>query len=134
MVGIGFAMIALALVGIYLRLRGRLARAHWFHRLAILMSPSGFVAVIAGWTTTEVGRQPWVVYGVMRTVEGRSPIAIEGVLGSFVAFLVVYVVVFGAGFYYILRLVQRGPDATAPRLGAERAANIAARPIIGEGR
>jgi cytochrome bd ubiquinol oxidase subunit I len=134
MVGIGLAMIALALTGLYLRLRGRLAHARWFHRLAILMAPSGFIAVIAGWTTTEVGRQPWLVYGVMRTVDGRSPIAIEGVIGSFAAFLLVYIVVFGAGFYYILRLMQGGPDTGPDRLAVERAANVPAQPIIGEHR
>jgi cytochrome bd ubiquinol oxidase subunit I len=133
MVGIGLAMIALALTGLYLRSRGRLATAHWFHWLAMLMGPSGFVAVIAGWTTTEAGRQPWLVYGAMRTVDGRSPIAIEGVIGSFAAFLIVYIVVFGAGFYYILRLMRTGPDTgAAGRLTLERAANVPARPIVGE--
>jgi len=134
MVGIGLAMIALALIGLYLRFRGQLATTPWFHRLAILMAPSGFVAVIAGWTTTEVGRQPWLVYGVMRTVEGRSPIAIEGVIGSFAAFLLVYIVVFGAGLYYLLRLMQQGPVDEAGRLAVERAANVPAQPITRERR
>jgi cytochrome d ubiquinol oxidase subunit I len=123
MVGIGLAMIGLAVLGLALRAMTRLTTTRWFLWLAVFMGPSGFVAVIAGWTTTEVGRQPWLVYGIMRTVEGRSPIALPGVAGSFIAFLLVYLVVFGAGFYYILRLMNAGPQGARPPAGRTLAAH-----------
>ena len=71
---------------------------------------AGFVAVIAGWVTTEVGRQPWVVYGLLRTRDAVSPIAAPGVTGSLIAFVIVYFAVFGAGTMYILRLMAKPPE------------------------
>jgi len=135
MVGLGLAMIGYGLLGLILRPGGRLWSATWFHRIGITMAPTGFLAILAGWITTEVGRQPWLVYGLMRTVEGRSPIDTPAVASSFIAFLIVYLVVFGAGFTYILRFMARGPnDASAhgePAHGP-RAANMPARPFGGE--
>jgi cytochrome d ubiquinol oxidase subunit I len=110
MVGIGFAMALTGLLSFYLRLRGRLATP-WLLRLAILMGPAGFVAVIAGWITTEVGRQPYLVYGLMRVAEGRSHVDAPAVAGSLLSFIVVYCAVFGAGIYYILRLMAQAPDS-----------------------
>jgi cytochrome d ubiquinol oxidase subunit I len=74
------------------------------------MGPAGFVAVIAGWVTTEVGRQPWVIYGLLRTKDAVSPIASPGVTGSLIAFVLVYFAVFGAGTWYILRLMAKAPE------------------------
>ena len=110
MVGIGFAMALTGMLSFYLRLRGRLATP-WLLRLAILMGPMGFVAVIAGWVTTEVGRQPYLVYGLLRVAEGRSHVDAPAVAGSLLSFIVVYSVVFGAGIYYILRLMAQPPDS-----------------------
>ena len=76
-------------------------------RAAVLMGPSGFVAVLAGWITTEVGRQPYTVYGLLRTADSVSPIATPAVGASLVAFIIVYFVVFGAGTFYILRLMAQ---------------------------
>ena len=73
------------------------------------MGPAGFVAIIAGWITTEVGRQPWVVYGLMRTADARLPIAAPAVGASLAAFSAVYLVVFGAGIFYLLRLMTAPP-------------------------
>ena len=73
--------------------------------------PIGFVALLAGWVTTEAGRQPWVVYGLMRTVDGVSPAVTAGAVGSsLVAFVIVYALIFPAGVYYMIRLVRRGPE------------------------
>jgi cytochrome d ubiquinol oxidase subunit I len=77
---------------------------------AVAMGPAGFVAVIAGWVTTEVGRQPWVIYGLLRTRDAVSPVAAPAVTGSLVAFVIVYFAVFGAGTMYILRLMARAPE------------------------
>jgi cytochrome d ubiquinol oxidase subunit I len=121
MVGIGFAMLGLGLWSLYARLRGGLAQALWLQRAAMLMGPSGFVAVLAGWITTESGRQPYTVYGLLRTADSASPIAAAAVGSSLVAFIAVYFAVFGAGTFYILRMMgvppadtTSGPDPRQP--------------------
>ncbi len=133
MVGLGVAMIGLGLASLILRWRGRLYDARWFLWLAIIMGPSGLVAVLAGWVTTEVGRQPWVVYGMMRTAEGVSPVAAPAVASSLALFAVVYFVVFGAGVYYLLRLMHRpagAGDTGTPPYTPERAAGITPAPSL----
>jgi cytochrome d ubiquinol oxidase subunit I len=110
MVGLGFLMFALGLWSLLARVRKRLFDWRWLHRFAVAMGPAGFVAVIAGWVTTEVGRQPWVIYGLLRTKDAVSPIASAGVTGSLVAFVLVYFTVFGAGTMYILRLMAKAPE------------------------
>jgi cytochrome d ubiquinol oxidase subunit I len=114
MVGIGLLMVLAGLTGLVLRWRSRLYDLPLFLRAMTAMGPAGFIAIVAGWITTEVGRQPWLVYGLMRTAEGRSPIAAPAVAGSLAAFLVVYVLVFGAGILYLLRLMTAPPDAGQP--------------------
>ena len=112
MVGAGLIMLGLAAWGMWLRLRGRLFQPSLFHRLCVLAHPLGFVAVIAGWVTTEVGRQPWIVYGLMRTADGLTP-TLSGatVLWSLICYALAYAIIFGAGVYFIVRLIQRGPQA-----------------------
>ena len=112
MVGIGFAMLGIGLWSLIGRFRKKLYDWHWFHRAAILMGPSGFVAVIAGWVTTEVGRQPYTVYGLLTTAESASPLAAPAVAASLLAFVVVYFVMFGAGTVYILRLMNNSVTGT----------------------
>jgi len=107
MVAIGFAMLGLGLWSLIARLRRRLYDWAWLHRAAIVMGPSGFVAVIAGWITTEVGRQPWVVYGLLRTAEAASPLEAPALGASLLAFVVVYFACFSAGTWYILRLMNK---------------------------
>ena len=116
MVGLGLAMIGLGVWGAWLWLRGGPERSRLFLRAAVLMGPAGFAAVIAGWTTAEVGRQPWLVWGVMRTAAGASPVTAHEVGASLLAFLLVYAVVFSAGALYILRLLGAGPAAASQPL------------------
>ena len=133
MVAIGVAMILVGLVSLFLRARRRLATTHWFLRCVIAMGPGGFVAVLAGWITTEVGRQPYVVYGLMRTAEARSPVDAPAVAGSLLAFVVVYFLVFGAGIYYILQLMRRAPaplEEGAEKGLPQRAAGITPAPAL----
>jgi len=111
MVGLGFAMLGLGTWALVARLRGRLYAAPILHRAAVVMSPMGFVAVLAGWVTTEVGRQPFTVYGLMRTSESLAPVAREAVATSLLAFIVVYFFVFGAGIFYILRMMHAAPGS-----------------------
>jgi cytochrome d ubiquinol oxidase subunit I len=110
MVGLGLAMLGLGLWGLLGRLRGKLYDWPWMHRAAVLLSPAGFVAVIAGWVTTEVGRQPYTVYGLLRTAQSHSPLAAPAVAASLLAFVIVYFAVFGAGTWYILRMMAKPPE------------------------
>jgi cytochrome d ubiquinol oxidase subunit I len=127
MIAIGFAMLGLGLWGLYLRARGRLYEAPLFHRAAILMAPTGFIAVLAGWITTEVGRQPFTVYGLLRTADSLSPVEAPAVATSLLMFIVVYFFVFGAGTYYILSMMNK--PAHTRRLGLREAPVRAAGPI-----
>jgi cytochrome bd ubiquinol oxidase subunit I len=135
MVGIGFAMLGLGLWSLVARMRRRLYDWPWLHRAAVLMGPSGFVAVIAGWITTEVGRQPYTVYGHLLTAESASPLAAPAVAASLIAFILVYFAVFGAGTWYILHLMHKpaGPDEPEPEHIPQRAAGITPAPAIAGG-
>ena len=111
MVGIGLAMFGLGLWSLLARLRGRLYEWRWLHRAALVMGPAGFVAVLAGWITTEVGRQPYVIYGLLRTADAVSPLGAPAVGASLVAFVLVYFTVFSVGVWYLLRLMRQPPVA-----------------------
>ena len=111
MVGLGMLMFALGLLSLWMRWRKRLYESRLLHRFALIMGPAGFVAVIAGWITTEVGRQPYVIYGLLRTADAVSPIDAPAVGASLLAFVIVYFAVFGAGTWYILRLMGQAPHA-----------------------
>jgi cytochrome d ubiquinol oxidase subunit I len=111
MVGIGFAMLGIGLWSLSGRVRGRLYEMSWLHRAAVLMGPSGFAAVLAGWITTEVGRQPYVIYGVLRTADAASPLDGPAVAASLLAFILIYFTVFGIGVWYILKLMGKAPHA-----------------------
>ena len=118
MVGIGMLMLGLGLWSVWLRYRGRLYDTVWMHRVALWLGPSGFVAVLAGWIVTEVGRQPYTVYNLLRTSESASPIGAVAIAGSLFAFVLVYFSLFGAGVFYILRLMRQAPDRTHSELAA----------------
>lgn len=117
MVAMGLAMVGLGIWGAVLWATKRLDAAKLYHRALVLAAPSGFIAVLAGWITAEVGRQPYVVYGVLRTADAISPVAAGAVATSLVLFMLVYAIVFSVGALYILRLVAKGPDTeeTPPR-------------------
>jgi cytochrome d ubiquinol oxidase subunit I len=132
MVGIGLIMIAVGVIGSILWLRGRLYTSRWFLSVLVWVSPLGFLAVLAGWFVAEVGRQPWTVYGVLRTADAVSPVPGGSVLASLILFVLVYGIVFGAGLYYIAKLVQRGPDETPP-VPEEGEADLSHRPMAAAG-
>jgi cytochrome d ubiquinol oxidase subunit I len=116
MVGIGVLMVLVGAWSLLQRLRGRLYESGALLWATLLMGPSGFAAVLAGWITTEVGRQPYTVYGLLRTSESVSPISAPAVAASLIAFVVVYFAVFGAGVFYLLRLMRKVPEAAEPDL------------------
>jgi cytochrome bd ubiquinol oxidase subunit I len=118
MVGIGFLMLATVAASWWLRYRRRLFDSRWFLGLCMAMGPLGFVAVLAGWTTTEVGRQPWTVYGHLRTADSVAPSLTGGdVLASLLAYMAVYLIIFPSAVVIAARLVRKGP-ADAPVAGA----------------
>ncbi len=127
MVAIGLWLIVLAAFGGILWVRGKLFDNLTFMRAAALSWPLGFIAVIAGWTTTEVGRQPWVATGIIRTAQAASPLAAETVGATLIMFFLVYLVVYSAGIYYMNLLIRKGPIVQAPSGFDER--RVAQRPI-----
>ena len=137
MLGIGMLLIAFGLTGAYLWWRGRLFSAQWFLKPAGQCWPLGFIALLAGWMVTEIGRQPWVAYGILRTADATSPVAAATVLTSLVLFVLVYFVVFSIGILYIYRMLVKGPKpvAEAPRRDAQALPNrplSAAQDVTGE--
>jgi cytochrome d ubiquinol oxidase subunit I len=114
MVGIGLLMLALIVASWWLRAQGRLFDTRWFLWSCVLASPLGFLAVLAGWVTAEVGRQPWTVYGLLRTADSVSP-SLTGldVVLSLVGYIVVYLVMFSAGVVLMARIVRNGPAEPA---------------------
>jgi cytochrome bd ubiquinol oxidase subunit I len=110
MVGLGFAMLGLGLWSLYMRWRGTLFSNRLFLTATMIMTPSGFGAILFGWFTAEIGRQPYVVYGHLRTADAVSPITAGAVSASLATFVVVYAFVFGFGSYYLAKLLRRGPD------------------------
>lgn len=111
MVGIGLVLLALAVIGAVLRWRGRLYDVRWFQFAAVAAMPLGFVAVLAGWTVTETGRQPFVVYNVLRTSDAISPVAQGAVTTSLILFVTVYNVLLLSFFWFAGRIALRGPTA-----------------------
>jgi len=111
MVGIGVAMMLTGVFAMILYYRKRLYDTPVFQYWCMAMTPTGFIAVLAGWFVTELGRQPYTVYGVLRTAESISPVAAAQVAITLAAFVVVYTFIFGAGSYYILKLIGKGPKA-----------------------
>ncbi|MBT8447648.1 MAG: cytochrome ubiquinol oxidase subunit I, partial [Gammaproteobacteria bacterium] len=136
MVGLGSLMALVGLASLWLRFTGRLYASPLMLRAAVAMGPAGFIAILAGWVTTEVGRQPFTVYGLLRTADSVSPIALPAVSASLAAFVVVYFIVFGVGTMYLLRMMARAPAAIESPLATEqpiRTAGITPGPALPPG-
>ncbi|MBO3275147.1 cytochrome ubiquinol oxidase subunit I [Pseudomonas schmalbachii] len=132
MAGLGMLMILVGVWSLWLRWRGRLYEARNFLRLTLLMGPSGLIAILAGWFTTEIGRQPWVVYGLMRTSDAVSNHSVTQMSISLLLFVVVYFSLFGVGIGYMMRLVRKGPVTAEGRRSSSGGAGqqrTAARPL-----
>ncbi|MCK0509009.1 cytochrome ubiquinol oxidase subunit I [Aromatoleum anaerobium] len=132
MVGLGFLMIALGLWALWARWRGELFRSRALLRFTLWMGPTGLVAMLAGWFTTEIGRQPWLVYNVMRTADGVSSHGAGQLATTLALFVVVYFAVFGAGTVYLLRLIGHGPvthEGKEPVPGGPGRPRTPARPL-----
>jgi cytochrome d ubiquinol oxidase subunit I len=110
MVGIGLLMIAIGFTGVVLWWRKRLFGARWFLKPLSYSWPVGFIAIVSGWIVTEVGRQPWIAYGILRTANATSPVSASAVAISLALFVLVYFVVFSIGIFYIYRMLRKGPQ------------------------
>jgi cytochrome d ubiquinol oxidase subunit I len=110
MAGLGMLMILAGALGLLLRRSGGIYRNRWFLRFVLWMGPSGLIAMLAGWITTEVGRQPWVVYGLLRTVDAASHHTAMQLSISLALFVLIYFSVFTVGIGYMMKLVRKGPQ------------------------
>jgi cytochrome d ubiquinol oxidase subunit I len=132
MVGLGLLMILLGLISVWLRWRGRMETCRPFLHFALWMGPMGIVALLAGWFTTEIGRQPWTVYNVMRTADAVSGHGAAELGLTLVIFVVVYFAVFGTGFAYLCRLIRKGPlisEGQEAEVGGPGQGRTPARPL-----
>ena len=136
MVGLGMLMLLLGLASLAARAAKKLYDWPWLLRFALVMGPSGFVAVIAGWVTTEVGRQPFTIYGLLRTAESASPLAAPAVAASLIAFVIVYFAVFGMGTWYLFKLMSKAPEPheSDPPNAPAHAAGITPAPALKAGK
>lgn len=108
MVGVGALMLAFAVVSAFLSWRKRLFTSKPFQFFCMLMTPSGFIALLSGWFVTEIGRQPYLVYGFLKTKDAASVVSVDNLIFSLISFVVVYVIIFGAATFYILKLFSKG--------------------------
>jgi cytochrome bd ubiquinol oxidase subunit I len=111
MVGLGMLMILQGTYSLWLRRNRRLYSTRWYLKFCLIMGPSGLIAILAGWFTTEVGRQPWVVYGLMKTKDAVSAHGDLQMSISLLSFFIVYGLVFGFGYFYMIRQIQHGPKS-----------------------
>jgi cytochrome d ubiquinol oxidase subunit I len=122
MVGMGLIMLAVSWLGNVLRWRGRLETTRWFLWGTFFAFPTGFIAVLSGWFTAEVGRQPWVVYDLLRTADAITPTLTGAqVLATLIGYVIVYAVIFSFGTRYIYVLLREGPTSTDTKLTAATA-------------
>ena len=113
MVGIGMLMIGIGFVGAFLWWRNQVFETKWYLKPLTYAWPLGFIAILAGWWVTETGRQPYLVYGILKTVDAVSPVAFGAVLTSLILFVLVYSSVFSMGVLYINKLIEKGPEGKA---------------------
>lgn len=109
MVGLGILMMGQGITSLVLRWKGRLYAARWMLQLCVLMAPAGFMAMLSGWVVTEVGRQPFTVYGLLRTADSLSSVSREQVVGATWTILAFYLVIFGVGLWVLLRMLREPP-------------------------
>jgi cytochrome bd ubiquinol oxidase subunit I len=130
MYGLGIVMFAVGVVSLWLRLRGTLFSSRWFLWMLVFMTPSGIIATLAGWYVAETGRQPWVIYGILRTVDAMSPVPAQALLSSLIAFVCVYAVFITVFLIFTFRIIRRGPAEAPPHSEASGSLKNAFRPYV----
>jgi cytochrome d ubiquinol oxidase subunit I len=132
MYGLAIIMFGLAVASLWLRFRGRLFSTRWFLRALVLMTPSGVIATLGGWYVAETGRQPWVIYGILRTVDAVSPVPASALLSTLIAFVAIYTLFISAFVVFTLRIIRLGPEAALTEPEASASVKRAFRRTLGE--
>jgi cytochrome d ubiquinol oxidase subunit I len=130
MYGLAIVMFAVGVASLWLRLRGRLFSSRWFLWMLVFMTPSGIIATLAGWYVAETGRQPWVIYGILRTVDAMSPVPAQALLSNLIAFVCVYAVFIIVFLTFTFRIIRRGPAEAPPHAEASGSLKNAFRPHV----
>jgi cytochrome d ubiquinol oxidase subunit I len=133
MYGIAILMFGLCVASLWLRWQGRLFTARWFLRALVIMTPSGVIATLGGWYVAETGRQPWVIYGVLRTVDAVSPVPGGALLSTLIAFVCVYTLFMAAFLMFARHMIRRGPDLSPAQTEASGSVKNALRPQVMRG-
>jgi len=130
MYGLAIVMFTMGVASVWLRLRGRLFSSRRFLWMLVFMTPSGIVATLAGWYVAETGRQPWVIYGILRTVDATSPVPAHALLSSLIVFVCAYTVFITAMLVFTVRIIRRGPADAPPYAEASGSIKNAFRPHV----
>jgi cytochrome d ubiquinol oxidase subunit I len=130
MYGLAILMFTIGVVSLWLRFRGRLFSSRWFLWMLVFMTPSGIIATLAGWYVAETGRQPWVIFGLLRTVDAVSPVPAQALLSTLIAFVCVYAVFISAFLVFALHIIRRGPAAAPAHAEASGSLKNAFRPHV----
>ena len=130
MYGLAILMFTMGVVSLWLRFRGRLFSSRWFLWMLVFMTPSGIIATLAGWYVAETGRQPWVIYGILRTVDAVSPVPAQALLSTLIAFVCVYAVFISAFLVFALHIIRRGPAVAPAHAEASGSLKNAFRPHV----
>jgi len=130
MYGIAIVMFGLGVASLWLRWRGRLFTTRWFLRALIIMAPSGVIATLGGWYVAETGRQPWVIFGILRTADAVSPVPAGVLLSTLIAFVCIYALFMVAFLFFTFRMIRRGPQAAPNHAEASGSLKHALRPQV----
>jgi cytochrome d ubiquinol oxidase subunit I len=130
MYGIAIVMFGIAVASLWLRWRGRLFNTRWFLRTLVIMTPSGIVATLGGWYLAETGRQPWVIYGILRTIDAVSPVPADALLSSLIAFICIYALFLTAFVLFAVRMIRRGPQGAPAQAEASGSLKQALKPRV----
>lgn len=130
MYGIAIVMFGVAIASLWLRWRGRLFTTRWFLRTLVVMTPSGIVATLGGWYLAETGRQPWVIYGILRTIDAVSPVPADALLSSLIAFICIYALFLTAFVLFAIRMIRRGPQGAPAQAEASGSLKQALKPRV----
>jgi cytochrome d ubiquinol oxidase subunit I len=130
MYGLAIVMFGVGVSSLWLRWKGRLFESRWFLRTLVVMTPSGIVATLAGWYLAETGRQPWVIYGILKTVDAISPVPARALLSTLIAFACIYAVFMAAFLFFTFRLIRRGPTQLTSHAEASGSLKNALRPQV----
>src|SRR5258705_967837 len=130
MYGIAIIMFGLGVASLWLRWEGRLFTTRWFLRALVIMAPSGILATLGGWYLAETGRQPWVIYGMLRTMDAVSPVPAGVLLSTLILFVCIYALFMAAFLAFALRMIRRGPEAAPAQAEASGSLKHALRPQV----